>query len=392
VSVIKDYSNFIILCKEYAGKLDFNFVVGITKVIKGIEMEIGNLIGNRWPGINEFMKKEWRGSLLELEERSKEAVRGVFYKEFPALFKKILEQCYGFVKMVRAQFIVAAPQQQIIFSVPNIPSIPEQEPDSPPKQEPISLPKQEPISLTKQEPISLTKQEPISFPKLDLPEEYPVTPREAPINNDNPESTDRNVLTKQRSRSGAHRQRKNHKTLNTPQNQELPVQNPLTKWRCFKCTVTNTKGDKCQMCGEPKPLMFVVSPPPDSVTFNQDVRTSTKWICNCCKFVNSSTFKFCAMCNQENSALEKGTCSCSNNLKCTNCLKLKSHTRRSTSSPHLILKSNVPPVSPREQPAPSNLKPHSPQPFRNISNVSPNVVKSGRKKNVPVSQNNLNPL
>jgi hypothetical protein len=384
VSVIKDYSNFIILCKEYAGKLDFNFVVGITKVIKGIEMEIGNLIGNRWPGITEFLKKEWRGSLLELEERSKEAVRGVFYKEFPVLFKKILEQCYGFVKMVRSQFIVVAPQQPIVFTVPNIPSIPEQEPVSLPEQDPVSLPEQDPVSLPKQEPVSLPKQDSVSFPIHDLgspPEEYSVSPKEVPTNNNNPESTDdRTILTKQRSRSGAHRQRKSHKTQNTPQNRDLPLPNPLTKWRCFKCTVTNTKGDKCQMCGEPKPLMFVVSPPPpDSGTFNQDVRTSTKWICTCCKFVNSTTFKFCAMCNKENSALE--TCTCSNNLKC-NCLKRKSTARRSTSSPHLILKST-------EQSAPSNLK-SSPQPFRNISNNVPSSgAKSGRKKNVPVSQNNI---
>jgi len=344
--------------------------VGITKAIKGIEMEIGNLIGTRWPNVVEYLKTEFRGSLEELEERAKEAVRGVFYKEFSELFKKILEQCYEFVKMVRTQFSIPnnlSKPPHIVIVPPNIPSIPEQEPVCPP-EEPASLPKQDPDTPPKQEQEEIVpphiKQDSISLLS------------EASINNSNTESTTNISHAIKRSRSGTRRQRKpEQQSFSTPV-QTLPAQNS-TKWRCFKCTVTNTKGDKCQMCGEPKPLMFVVAPSPVPSTFNQDVRPTTKWICSCCKFVNSSTFRFCAMCNQENCVPDKTICSCSNGVKCTNCMKLKSHAKRSISSPQISIKpnENVPP-----QLAQSYLKANNPAPFRNISNT----VK-GRKKNVPVS-------
>jgi len=125
----------------------------------------------------------------------------------------------------------------------------------------------------------------------------------------------------------------------------LPIKTPVNRWRCFKCTVVNSKGDKCNMCGEPKPELFetVVSPTTESVHSHRKVHT--KWICTCCKFINSSQSTECEMCNQPNFDLNVGPwvcphCSLNNNLitnKCNMCGKPRNnlHVQRSVSSPHM---------------------------------------------------------
>jgi hypothetical protein len=104
VSTVKDYTKYIQLSKTYAGKLDPNFICGITKILSAIEKDIRELIGFRWPRATDFLDENFHPLMVDLEDKAKAAVYGNFSKEFPNLFKKLLESCYTFIKVIRSHF------------------------------------------------------------------------------------------------------------------------------------------------------------------------------------------------------------------------------------------------------------------------------------------------
>jgi len=226
---------------------------------------------------------------VEVEEKAKLAVKGNFSKDFPVVLKTLLEQCHLFIRVIRSHFV--------------------------------------------QNTSAESDEENVSCDPL----------------------TDRRSSRKRQGTVGLKRtktQSTKSRSTDLPRVESfnrLPIKTPVTRWRCFKCTVLNTKGDKCNMCGEPKPLLFepVVSPVTDSVHSHRKV--NTKWICTCCKFINSSQSTECEMCNQPNFDLNVSVgpwvcphCSLNNNLitnKCNMCGKPRNNVnvQRSASSPHMTI-------------------------------------------------------
>jgi len=236
---------------------------------------------------------------VELEEKAKAAVYGNFSKEFPNLFKKLLESCYTFIKVIRSHFesnIMHSKHSGVLMSPGSQKDYDAMPSDSKQKGN------QQQLKRTKTtQPQSMVRRTSKNQPQISV-----VSPVASPV-----------------------------------------VSPVLLKWRCFKCTFVNLKGDKCNMCGESKPIMYeTVSSPTSTVKQTEDSRVK-KWICTCCKFINASTNPECQMCRQPN-ALNQNSwicsyCSVSNKntnpnltavIKCSNCDKSKPR-GRSVSSPHL---------------------------------------------------------
>jgi len=292
VAIVKDYTKFVELSQNYSGKLDPGFVAGVTRNLVAAERDIRNLVGSRWPKAITFLDEKFLSSLMELEERAKAAIKGTFAEDFEEVFMKILENCDMFIKIIRLHFTDA----QLASISPMITPR-----DNQPEATPVAIPPR------KIEPLKRRKT---------TNEKFAYCPQ--------------NVAPEIR------------------KNDSFTLQAPVTKWRCFKCTVMNTKGDKCNMCGEPKPVMYdqlASSPSQSHFVDGGRVNTTTKWICTCCKFINTSASLLCQMCNQpqvQTTIIENGWncygCSVLNNFtstKCSACAKPRGTRGRSVSSPHL---------------------------------------------------------
>jgi len=281
VTSVKDYSKFVELSQTYAGKLDPNFVAGVSKILTAIETQIRNLVGNRCPKAINYLDEKFHHTILELEEKSKAAAKGNFARHYSLVFKKLLEECYTFIKIITMHF----------------------------------------------------------------------TDSQIKMNG----SPEKNIVDRENSKPSVALKRT--RTTNSKPNSQLPVQIPVTEWKCFKCTVVNSKGEKCNMCGEPKPVIYGgVSSPTSKFYFEN--RVNTKWICTCCKFINSSIGQECEMCHQphETSSILETDWTCPScvilndhaTMKCTSCGRYRNR-GRSISSPHLESKTtsnqNQPPIN-----------------------------------------------
>lgn len=249
--------------------------------------------------------------MVELEEKVKAAIKGHFHKDFPALFKKLLDHCYTFIKLIRVHFSEAA---QALSS------------GTSPRcrlSSPVVSPRDRVTSNGSSSAIS---------PGV--------------TSNDSGQKGRKSGITLKRTKTTNAKttQPRNHNPV--PQI-PVPPQTPSTKWRCFKCTVVNQKGDKCHMCGESKPVMYEMVSSPTSQSHVDDLRVNTKWICSCCKFINSATTPECEMCSQSQTAssnlLETGwtctNCTILNSgavIKCSSCGVHRNYRGRSASSPQLI--------------------------------------------------------
>jgi len=309
------------------------------KILSAIEKDIRELIGYRWPRATEFLDENFHPLMVDLEEKSKAAVYGNFSKEFPNLFKKLLESCYTFIKIIRSHFesnTVHSKHSGVLIS-------------------------------------------PGANSQLDY-ENMACDPKQKGNQLKRTKTTQPQAMVRRTS--------KNQPQLHAVSPVTTPVASPVLKWRCFKCTFVNHKGDKCNMCGESKPIMYeMVSSPTSTVKKTEDSRVK-KWICTCCKFINASTNSECQMCRQPNTLNQNSWicpyCSASNMnntninttavIKCSNCDKSKPR-GRSVSSPHL-------------EKNPSFIGP--PNILNNITNhhsmVQRTKSNASRKKIIPFSQ------
>jgi hypothetical protein len=305
VSTVKDYSKYVELSKMYAGKLDPAFICGITKILSAIEKDIRQLIGYRWYKATQFLDDIFHQSMIELEEKAKVAVYGNFSKDFPNLFKKLLEVCYTFIKLIRSHF-----ESNTIHSNHCGDLI-------------------SPGTNSHEDTESGSYESKRKGGNHQLKRTKTTGPKQTTGTKQTTQQPQPQTIGRQASKT-----------------QQIPVASPIARWRCFKCTFVNTKGDKCNMCGEGKPIMYeMVSSP--STKKEIDLRVNKKWICPCCKFINTSANLDCQMCNQPNTLNQKtwicSYCSASNShtvtnsntiTKCFKCDKSKPRLR-SVSSPHL---------------------------------------------------------
>lgn len=291
-------------------------------------------------------------AMVDLEEKAKAAIKGHFAKDFPLLFKRMLEYCYTFVKLIRMHFSETA---QTIVS-------------------PVTSPRNRlssPDTLSPRERVS--SQCNGSSSVISPP---PTVTSNTTTNNDSGQKSRKSGITLKRTKTT------NVKTMKTPEvttPRETSVPpTPSTKWRCFKCTVINQKGDKCQMCGESKPVMYEMVSSPTSQSHVDSLRVNTKWICSCCKFINSATSPECHMCSQSqtasNNMLETGW-TCTNctilnggaNIKCSSCGLHRNNRGRSSSSPQLSDVKSISSITLNKNPSKRKITPLS-QANLNIKN------------------------
>jgi hypothetical protein len=383
VVIMKDYSHFVDLCREYSGCLDLRFVNAVSTRIISIEKEISVLIEGRWPEITSYMKHTFHRSLVELEVKAKEGAKGSI-ADMSQLFQDTLRQCYTLVKMIRDSVFS---KEDINFKTGNSSKI---------RKSSSGI-----ITFGKDKAVARHRRsnDPHLPSKSNLSSESEVVKLTSTAGKPCSKAR-RKTDSIQRSRTLSSRH-KNVKAIPQQENIRPSTQPSIpvvcSEWRCFKCTVTNLKGDKCNMCGEPKPVIFRI---PSSTTLKdidfEEVRVNAKWICSCCKFVNSnSTLKRCQMCNQENFKDDDNVngwtctrCSLKNHsslIKCNMCAKgrFSSNSRfRSVSSP--------PGQSPGKADNSKAAK-NNQQPLRTISNNSSYINKSlsSRRKIVPLSEANI---
>jgi len=382
VVLMKDYSYFVDLCKEYMGSLDIRFVNAVSLRITSIEKEIGILIEGRWPDITSYMKHTFHRSLVELEIKAKEGTKGSVL-DMSQQFQDTLRQCYTLVKMIRD-------------SVLN-----NKEESNPQTGRSLKIKKSSSGIISSGKDKAVTghqKNNNAQLPsKASLSSESEITKLTSTAGKPSAKSRRRKTDSIQRSRTLSSRQKNVkaplHQQENIRHNTQPSVPIVCPEWRCFKCTVTNLKGDKCNMCGEPKPVMFRL---PSITTLKDvefDMKVNTKWICSCCKFVNSnSTLKRCQMCNQEkeDENLKGWTCTrCSlknpgSLIKCNMCAKGRF-------SPNSRLRSVSSPGSQSPGKVGSSAAKHNQQPLRTVSNNSSCINRSlsSRRKIIPLSEANL---
>jgi len=94
---------------------------------------------------------------------------------------------------------------------------------------------------------------------------------------------------------------------------------PLHDWKCNKCTVKNDGGDRCNMCGEPRPSMQrrLTRTTLGQIESSELQSNAPSWNCPSCQVTNSNRSDKCTLCGRERSSLI--TSSSSSDWYCNRC-------------------------------------------------------------------------